>query len=180
MNKIHHLIAEVGIARNNYCSIIEHLTQEKATYKIADNAWNIVDITEHLFWAEQGGIFGMWKTLHAIREGQMEKTIESIHKDMPIQTLIDLTWKEKEEVPAVAAPRMGGMLSFWQHSLSSLQPVLEAFGNDLQENELRIQAHPHPISGAMDFQQRLEFLAFHINRHANQVNLIINSIPNNK
>ncbi|MEI6264346.1 MAG: DinB family protein [Sphingobacteriia bacterium] len=176
MNKVHHLIAEVGIARNNYISIIQNLTQEKAMYKQADNVWNIVEITEHLFWAEQGGIFGMWKTLDAIREGKMEKIIESIHKDMPIQTLIDLTWKEKEEVPAVAAPRMGGMLSFWQYSLSSLQPVLEAFGNDLQEDELRIQAHPHPISGAMDFQQRLEFLAFHIDRHANQVKEIIISM----
>ncbi|MFN7686850.1 MAG: DinB family protein [Sphingobacteriales bacterium] len=179
MNKVHHLIVEVGIARNKYISIIQNLTQEKAMYKEVQNVWNVVEITEHLFWAEQGGIFGMCKTLHAIREGKMEKTIESIHKDMPIQTLIDLTWKEKEEVPAVAAPRMGGMLAFWQYSLSSLQPVLEAFGNDLQEDELRIQAHPHPISGAMDFQQRLEFLAFHIDRHENQVNQIINSIEYN-
>jgi hypothetical protein len=180
MNKVHHLIAEVGLARKNYISIIQNLTQEKAIYKKADNVWNIVEITEHLFWAEQGGIFGMWKTLHAIREGKMEKTIESIHKDMPIQTLIDLTWKEKEEVPAVAAPRMGGMLSFWQYSLASLQPVLEAFGNDLKEDELRIQAHPHPISGAMDFQQRLEFLAFHIDRHANQVKQINYTINDSK
>ena len=179
MNKVQHLIAEVGIARNKYISIIQNLTQEKAMYKEVESVWNIVEITEHLFWAEQGGIFGMWKTLHAIREGKMEKTIESIHKDMPIQTLIDLTWKEKEEVPAVAAPKMGGMLVFWQYSLSSLQPLLEAFGNDLQEDELRIQAHPHPISGAMDFQQRLEFLAFHIDRHENQVNQIINSIDYN-
>ena len=103
----------------------------------------------------------------------MENTIESNYKDMSIQTLIDLTWKEKEQVPLVCAPTMGGMLPFWQYSLGSLQTVLEAFGNDLQERELKIQAHPHLISGAMDFQQRLEFLTFHINRHADQVQKII-------
>jgi hypothetical protein len=175
MNKVHQLIAEVGNSRNNYFSIINNLTQEKAAFKNSEDVWSIVDITEHLFWAEQGGIFGMWKTLHAIREGELEKTFESIHKNLPIQALIDLTWKPKEVVPAVAAPRLGGMLVFWQYSFLSLQVVLEAFGNELQENELRIQAHPHPISGSMDFQQRLEFLSFHIDRHANQAQYIIDS-----
>lgn len=175
MNKVNVLIAEVAIARDNYLSIIDKLTQSQASYQVSENEWSIINITEHLFWAEQGGIFGMWKTLHAIREGKMERTFDSVHKDLPIQQIIDLTWQPKEQVPAVAAPRLGGTLVFWRYSLQSLQAVLEAFGRDLQENELRIQAHPHPISGAMDFQQRLEFLAFHIDRHRNQVQNIIES-----
>lgn len=176
MNKVHQLIAETGKSRTNYISIIKHLSQEKASFKKAEDEWSIVDITEHLFWAEHGGILGMWKTLQAIREGKMEKTFDSIHKDLPIQNLIDLTWKPKEIVPAVAAPRFGGMLVFWQYSFLSLQEVLQAFGNDLQEHELRIQAHPHPISGAMDFHQRLEFLSFHIDRHAIQAQEIIDCL----
>lgn len=175
MNKVNVLIAEVAIARDNYLSIIDKLTQSQASYQVSENEWSIINITEHLFWAEQGGIFGMWKTLHAIREGKMERTFDSVHKDLPIQQIIDLTWQPKEKVPAVAAPRLGGTLVFWRYSLQSLQAVLEAFGRDLQENELRIQAHPHPISGAMDFQQRLEFLTFHIDRHRNQVQNIIES-----
>lgn len=175
MNKVNVLIAEVAIARDNYLSIIDKLTQSQASYQVSENEWSIINITEHLFWAEQGGIFGMWKTLHAIREGKMERTLDSVHKDLPIQQIIDLTWLPKEQVPAVAAPRLGGTLVFWRYSLQSLQAVLEAFGRDLQENELRIQAHPHPISGAMDFQQRLEFLTFHIDRHRNQVQNIIES-----
>ena len=169
MNKVHQLISEVSRARDQYLSLIKSISQAQASFKASEEVWNVIENTEHLFWAEQGGIYGMWKTLYAIREGSMEKTYESNHKELPIQTLIDLTWKPKEEVPAVAAPRLGGTLVFWQYSLQSLQGILEAFGNDLQEEELRIQAHPHPISGAMDFQQRLEFLAFHINRHAQQV-----------
>lgn len=169
MNKVHQLIVKVGEARDHYLSQIKPLSQAQASFKASAEVWNVIENTEHLFWAEQGGIYGMWKTLYAIREGKLEKTFESNHKELPIQELIDLTWKPKEEVPAVAAPRLGGTLVFWQYSLQSLQGILEAFGNDLQEDELRIQAHPHPISGAMDFQQRLEFLAFHINRHAQQV-----------
>ena len=176
MNKVTRLIAEVDMARDNYLSIIDKIPQSQASYQVSENEWSIINITEHLFWAEQGGIFGMWKTLLAIREGKMEKTFDSVHKDLPIQQIIDRTWQPKEQVPAVAAPRLGGTLVFWQYSLQSLQGILEAFGKDLQENELRIQAHPHPISGAMDFQQRLEFLAFHIDRHKNQVQHIIDSL----
>ncbi len=59
MSKLHQLIADVDIVRNNYCSIIRDLTQEKVVYIQIDNVWNILDITEHLFWAEQGGVFGI-------------------------------------------------------------------------------------------------------------------------
>ena len=118
MNKVNVLIAEVAISRNNYLSIIDKLTQSQASYKVSENEWSIIEITEHLFWAEQGGIFGMWKTLHAIREGKMERTFDSVHKDLPIQQIIDLTWQPKEQVPAVAAPRLGGTLVFWQYSFA--------------------------------------------------------------
>ncbi|MGH2565723.1 MAG: hypothetical protein ACRDE5_14500, partial [Ginsengibacter sp.] len=93
-----------------------------------------------------------------------------------VEEIIQLTWKAKEQVPAVAAPRLGGLLSFWKSSLKSLQKVLEEFGQDLGDDELRIQAHPHPISGPMDFHQRLEFIRFHINRHGDQVRRLISDM----
>lgn len=176
MSQVKKLIAEVGYARNNYLKLLKPITEQNAQRKPRPDIWNLVEITEHLFWAEQGGILGMWKTLHAIREGKMERKYDSNHKDMPIEKIIDLTWQPKELVPAVAAPRMGGTISFWQESLKSLQSILKAFGNDIKDDELRILAYPHPISGAMDFQQRLEFLRFHINRHAEQACTLITEI----
>lgn len=176
MNLVDKLIEDVAIARSNYLKLIEPVSEEKALWKPTSDEWSIIEITEHLFWAEQGGIFGMWKMLYAIRNGKSEYKYESDHKNMSIEKIIDLTWKEKEQVPAVAAPRMGGTISFWRYSLKSLQDVLVAFGHDLKDDELRILAHPHPISGAMDFQQRLEFLRFHINRHKNQALALIEQL----
>jgi len=176
MSQVKKLIAEVADARNNYLKRLEPITEQKTQWKPAPGIWNLMEITEHLFWAEQGGILGMWKTLHAIRDGKMERKYDSNHRDMPIEKIIELTWQPKEQVPAVAAPRMGGTISFWQESLKSLQSILKAFGNDIKDDELRILAHPHPISGAMDFQQRLEFLRFHINRHAEQAYSLITEI----
>ena len=173
INKTGLLIQEVARARNEFVATIKNITEAQAAFKPLPTAWNITDITEHLFWAEQGALYGMWKILYAIREGQAPKTFESDHKDWTVEEIIAQTWREKEEVPASAAPRMGGTLKFWRHSLTSLQPILEAFGKDLQDEELRMQAHPHPISGAMDFQQWFEFLRFHLDRHKEQVKGII-------
>jgi uncharacterized damage-inducible protein DinB len=60
-----------------------------------------------------------------------------------------------------------------------LQDILRAFGADLQDDELRVQAHPHPISGAMDFQQRLEFLSFHLARHRGQASRLLTEMGSN-
>ena len=169
MPKVFELIGEVAAARSAYFSLIVNLSESAAAVRRTEQEWSVIDITEHLFWAEQGAIFGMWKTLYAIRNGTFERSYESPHREWSVEQIIAETWKEKEQVPAVAAPRLGGTLAFWKSSLLSLQDVLQAFGDDLHDDELRLQAHPHPISGAMDFQQRLEFLRFHIERHRGQV-----------
>ncbi len=175
MNEVKELIKEIAEARQAYLMQIAQVSEKQALWKPSSEVWNVIEITEHLYWAEQGGILGMWKTLHAIRSGQYEKTLDSKFKGLPIEAIIQQTWREKEKVPPVAAPRMGGTLLFWNSALASLQSILNTFGEDIQEHELRIQAHPHPISGPMDFHQRLEFLAFHILRHHGQVENLLKS-----
>lgn len=168
MNKTHHLISAIKVARQSYLDAIQSASETQALWKPSPDVWNMVDITEHLYWAEHGGILGMWKTLYAIRSGQVERTLESKHKDLSIDEIVQRTWQAKEKVPAVAAPRMGGTLIFWREALASLQSILDQFGEALKPEELRLLAHPHPISGPLDFHQRLEFLAFHLRRHQRQ------------
>ena len=176
MQTVKQLIQHIASDRNLFLDQLTKVTEQQAQWKPSADEWSITENTEHLFWAEQGGILGMWKTLHAIRDGKITRTYDSIHKEMPIEQLINLTWKPKEIVPPVAAPRMGGPLPFWIASLASLQEILNVFGQDLQDDELRLQAHPHPISGAMDFHQRLEFLAFHLDRHKKQVAALMDTM----
>lgn len=163
------LLTDVATARQNYLAAITDFTEEQATWKPAPDCWNAVEITEHLFWAEQGGILGMWKTLLGIRAGTLNYEADRPHEGLPIDEIIRRTWQEKELVPAVAAPRMGGPLAYWAVALHGLQSLLEAFGNVITDEELQLIAHPHPISGPLSFGQRFEFLRFHINRHVGQV-----------
>jgi hypothetical protein len=63
MNNVQKLIQDVSTARNQYLYRIEKVSEDQAKWKPNPEAWNITEITEHLFLAEQGGIFE-WKTAH--------------------------------------------------------------------------------------------------------------------
>ena len=112
MNTIAQLIHDVAVARNEFIALIENISEQQAAVKSLPDEWSITDNTEHLFWAEQGAIFGMWKILYAIRNGNAARTYESDHKEWSVEKIIAQTWKEKEQVPAMAAPRLGGTLIF--------------------------------------------------------------------
>lgn len=176
MNRVQKLAEEVSIARQKYLEQIDKVSDFQAHWKSEETDWSIVDITEHLFWAEQGGVFGMWKTLNAIRDGSQIPTSDFSNMGLSIEKIIDATWQAKEKVPEIAAPRLGGPLSFWIASFKSLQSVLDTFSKDLKEEELRFKAQAHPISGDLDFHQRFEFLRFHIDRHRGQVALILSKM----
>ena len=84
---------------------------------------------------------------------------------MKIEKVVELIWNQKEQLPDVAAPRVGGSISFWINSFISLKGILTEFTNNLKDDKSRVISHAHPISEELDFQQRLEFLRFHIDRH---------------
>ena len=170
------LLQQVALARQQYIASVADINEQQAQWKPSPDSWNAVEITEHLFWAEQGGILGMWKTLLGIRAGTVSYEGTSSNDGLPIDEIIRLTWKEKEIVPPVAAPRMGGPLGFWASALAGLQSSLDAFGELLTDEELSMKAHPHPISGPMTFGQRLAFLRFHIDRHRGQVETLKTSL----
>ena len=165
MSKVKSLVNSVENSRKSYIRTIGQLSKEVTNHKPNESSWNIVEITEHLYWAEFLGIAVMAKVLNEILEGNREIKYESKNKGLKIEKVVELTWNRKEQVPDIAAPRVGGSISFWINSFSSLKDVLKEFTHNLTDDMLRVIAHAHPISGELDFQQRLEFLRFHIDRH---------------
>jgi hypothetical protein len=61
MYKVQKLIGEVSSARKAYLNQIKNISEIQAQWKPEPEVWSVIEITEHLFWAEQGGIAGMWK-----------------------------------------------------------------------------------------------------------------------
>ena len=167
-------LADVAAARTRYVDYVSQLTEQQGHYKPASDVWSAVEITEHLFWAEHGGIWGMWRALQAYRDGTPIWMGEHTNRGRSVEEIVALTWQPKEQVPAIAAPRMGGTLAFWCAALLSLQQPLEAFSEAVAGEDLEAIIHPHPISGPLDIGQRFEFLRFHIDRHRGQVAGLIN------
>lgn len=169
MSQLDQLLNDVASARARYSHEVEKLTEEQAHWKPSPDAWSATDITEHLYWAEHGGIWGMWRAFHAKRAGTPIWEGELIHKGLPIETIIERTWQEKEIVPPIAAPRMGGPVAFWLSAFMSLQQPLHDLSIALADADLESIIHPHALSGPLDIRQRFEFLRFHIDRHRKQV-----------
>ena len=174
------LLKKITGARKLFIDEVSKFSEPLSKWKATPESWCATEITEHLFWAEQGGILGMWKSLLASREGKTVWEGEEIHKGLSIEQVVSKTWKIKEIVPAVASPRMGGPIHFWITSLAGLQEQLDALGKELNGDDLRIMTQPHPISGPLNMQQRLEFLCFHLERHFNQLKEIHQQLTEKK
>lgn len=169
MTQVQLLIDSISKARAEYISEVNGLSPHQIIYKASDDAWNAIEITEHLYWAEQNGLVAIYKTIQANEEGKSVWEGDPVNKGLPIEVIIERTWKTKEAVPASAAPRVGGPIDLWTSYLKSLDVPLRGLTNKLTDEGLDIMTFPHPISGPFDIRQRLEFLRFHIDRHRLQV-----------
>jgi hypothetical protein len=172
MKSLNTLVVEVDLARKSFIRSASNLTSSQASFKSFPEEWSIIDNVEHMVWAEMGGINGIWKTYQAIKAGKPIWTGDAIHHGLPIETIIEKTWKEKEIVPEVAKPRWGGPVQYWIIALQNCQPLLEELGKVLVHEDLEQIIYPHSISGPLNVIQRMEFLRFHLNRHQNQIERI--------
>jgi hypothetical protein len=163
------LISDVYHARLSYIKACSGLSTAQSAFKPDSESWSVVEVTEHLVWAEMGGINGIWKAAEGIRENRPVWTGDPVHHGLSIEEIIGKTWKEKEQVPEVAKPRWGGTLDFWIVSFSACQSMLEALGHSLTGLDLEKVIYPHIISGPLNVIQRMEFLRFHIQRHQKQI-----------
>jgi len=166
------LVRDVSTARESFIRSASFLTSSQAQFKPSENDWSIVDNVEHMYWAEMGGINGMWKALENYKNGTPLFTGNDVHRGLKIETIIEKTWKEKEQVPEVAKPRWGGPIGYWIEALKGCQDLLERLVNGVQEVDPEKVIYPHAISGPLNIVQRLEFLRFHLNRHEAQIGRI--------
>ncbi len=103
---MNHLIQEVEQARQSFIASLSGLSPQQYRYKSAPDQWAIIDIAEHMVWAEQIGVNGMWKALEGIIHGAPIWEGTPAHAGRTIEEVVELTWQTKEKVPEVAKPRI--------------------------------------------------------------------------
>jgi DinB superfamily len=162
------LIQEVEHARATLIAAVSSLTERQGAFKPADNQWSVVEVLEHLYLAELSGVAKIWVALDLLRanEGWAEARP---NRGKSIEAIVAATWKTNEVAPPIATPHIGGPMQFWLAATRSLRPVLADLGARLGDSNLEDIVYPHFLSGPLDARQRLEFLRFHIQRHARQI-----------
>ena len=163
------LIIKVAHARKNFILACSELSDEQASFKPSPDSWSVAEIAEHMVWAEQGAINGMWKTIEAIKNNKPIWTGQAIHQGLSIEQIIEKTWQTKENVPETARPRWGGSLKYWICSLAACQNLLQALCAVIDGVDPEQVIYPHVISGPLNAVQRMEFLRFHLERHQKQI-----------
>jgi len=167
------LIAEVGEARRKLLATVANLTPAEASFKPAPEEWSPLENVEHLVLAEFSGVSKIWQAADRFREGAPVFTGEHTNQGLSIDEVVARTWKPKEIAPPIATPHIGGPLGYWISSFQSCQSVLKELGKALEGLNLEQVIFPHFLSGPLDARQRLEFLRFHINRHAAQIERLL-------
>ena len=166
------LIQDVERAREQFIQAASGLSQEQSQFKSSAEVWSVAENVEHMVWAEMGGINGIWKTVNALKMNTPLWTGEAVHHGLTIGQIIEKTWKPKEQVPEIAKPRWGGPVEYWIVALRNCKPLLESLALQLEGYDLEKIIYPHIISGPLNVIQRMQFLAFHLDRHRQQIEKI--------
>lgn len=182
MPTLQQLVSDVATARQSFIKSASGLTPAQSLFKPSPDEWSVIDNVEHMYWAEMGGINGMWKALKGFKNGTPVFAGEAIHHGLPIETIIEKTWKTKEQVPEIAKPRWGGPLEYWIAALNSCQQLLADLADGMNGIDPEQVIYPHIISGPLNVSQRFQFLRFHLNRHEAQIGRIKSNpnYPNSK
>ena len=163
------LVEAVEQARTRFLTTIIHVSPAQAAFRVHPDAWSIAEIAEHLVHAESGGINLIWRAAEGVASGTPVWQGEPPHRGLTIEQVVDRTWRARETSPDSALPRLGGPLAHWAAALRGCSGLLLELKSVLSGLPLEQVIYPHAISGPLDARQRLQFLAFHLDRHQRQV-----------
>ncbi len=170
------LVVAVEEARVHFLATVEPVAPIQAARRPTPEAWSVAELVEHLVWAERVGVRGIWTALDRTRDGKPSWKGDLPWSGLSIEEVIDRTWGETVDAPAVALPREGGPVDYWSSALRACTTELAALAQALQGFDLEQLIYPHPISGPLNARQRLEFLRFHLDRHRSQVPRILQGL----
>jgi hypothetical protein len=174
VSEVDELVDAVEEARQRYLAPLADLSVDQGTFTVGPDAWSIAQITEHLVHAELGGINLIWRAAEGVLGGAPVWAGESPNRGLTIEEVVERTWRPRETSPESAVPRVGGPLGYWAASLRNCAGLLRDLKATLLRVSLEEVVYPHVISGPLDARQRLQFLAFHLDRHRQQVAGILN------
>jgi len=103
-NEISKLLEEIRVTRARILGEVSALPQDQGSKKPNLESWNIQEVLEHLVLAERGSFDLICTAAERFRNGNPAWTGISENDNMPIEEIIQRTWKPKEKAPESASP----------------------------------------------------------------------------
>jgi len=165
-------LLEVRVARAKVLAEVASLTPQEGALSPQERSWNIQEVLEHLVLAERGGFDLIHTAATRYRAGDPVWSGNSENDGLPIEAVIDRTWKDKEEAPESATPTGRWDVGVWTSHLRNCDDLLTDLPAVLDGLPLDEVIYPHFLCGPLNALQRLEFLRFHLDRHRSQIRRI--------
>ena len=163
------LLEEIHAARARVLAEVADVSIEIGAKKPDESAWSIQEILEHLVLAERGGYDLICTAAERYRAGDPVWSGSSENEGLPIEVIIDRTWRTEEEAPDAATPSGQWSAGIWASHLRSCDSLLSDLPVVLEGLPLERVIYPHFLSGPLNAIQRLEFVRFHLDRHLLQI-----------
>ena len=167
--QIGQLLEDVRGARVKVLNEVVGLSTEEGARKSDDASWNIQEVLEHLVLAERGGYDLICTAARRFRSGDPVWSGNSENADLTIETVIERTWRQREDAPDSATPTGSWDVGIWASHLRNCDDLLSDLPRILSDLPLSEVIYPHFLCGPLNAVQRLEFLRFHLERHLLQV-----------
>jgi len=164
---VERLVSDIERSRKRLVDRVECLGSRAVLPAVGGGRWSAGQYVEHLALAEEVTLWRMWTAVKDSRCGHDPIVCET--PDLSIEEVVDRTWRPKEKAPPLARPRLEGSIEYWLSRLRRNRQILFAFCAELSAEDLDRVAYPHPISGPLTVRQGLQFIRFHLDRHAEHI-----------
>lgn len=174
---IYHSVAEIFAAnddmRARLLDCVEKLNPVQQNFRLAEGAWSIAEIVEHLCLIE-GQMYALTKKLLAHAEAN---GVEGVRRDLqndPVSMQQYATRAAQEKFQAPESVRPAGTQTT-PESLAKMERARESLRQlqtRLEAADLSKATFPHTFFGALDLYEWLAFIGMHEARHLRQIETI--------
>jgi len=170
--KLKDLIEQVEQARESFIHACSGLTKDESIFKESEDSWSITDIAEHIVRAEWGGVNGIWTAIDGYKNNKPVWSGDNMNEGLSIEEIVEKTWLRHQPAPEPARPQWGGPIEFWLLCLRNCKITLAETFRQMDGLDPERIIYPHPLSGPLNVNQRMEFLRYHMDRHRLQIEKI--------
>ncbi len=156
--------------RKAMISELETWSEQDLRFK-PNGAWNALQVVDHIINSEKGTLgYMMKKTMAKVKELPTRGEVEQSAADQLNAALkSDRKWKAPDVLPDPSDNRsLKEMVAYWE----GLQLKMREFTSNLDAAYDDKLIFRHPLSGRLDMEQTVTFLANHIEHHMHQIERI--------